>query len=289
MSTPKTKKKLTPRQERRKQFIQSYLKKDRFVNIRTDQLRLIVDEEQELYDFLELMDTALMGKESEKPEFMDKILTIEENGIVALNGTSVDFSGDPTPEFEESLWILTQPNSAKKVNEANRNALCNNLLALIERLCSLDRESAADLRRRMGVDDTGGVRLALVDRQAATSFVVGGLLLFGVYALVTGVDFVAVFRELGNAELGVLAAALVVSLAIPLFFGMSTVGACSSRIPYWPSVVLQNGIQAASLAMPGSAARAALSITYFRRFGLGPVRAVSVGAIDTACMLHWRM
>ena len=141
--------------------------------------------------------------------------------------------------------------------------------------------TAADLRRRMGVDDTGGVRLALVDRQAATSFVVGGLLLFGVYALVTGVDFVAVFRELGNAELGVLAAALVVSLAIPLFFGMSTVGACSSRIPYWPSVVLQNGIQAASLAMPGSAARAALSITYFRRFGLGPVRAVSVGAIDT--------
>ena len=139
----------------------------------------------------------------------------------------------------------------------------------------------ADLRRRMGVDDTAGVRLALIDRQAATSFVIGGLVLFGVYALITGVDFVAVFQELGNADLTMLLWALLVSLTIPLFFGMSTVGACSSRIPYWPSVVLQNGIQAASLAMPGSAARAALSITYFRRFGVGPVQAVSVGAIDT--------
>ncbi len=147
MSNPKAKKKLTPRQERRKEFIKSFLKQDRFVNIRTDQLRLIVDEEQELYDFLELMDTALLGKEREKPEFMDKTLTIEEDGTVFLEGKAINFAGDPTPTFEEALWILTQPNSSKKVNDTNRHPLCNNLLVLVERLCDMDRDSEADLRR----------------------------------------------------------------------------------------------------------------------------------------------
>lgn len=135
------------RAAQRKQFISNFLKKDRFINAREDQFRLMVNEEQELYDFLNMMDKVLLGDEAEQPAFMSKTLTISEAGELHLDGNLFRLQDEPTPELEEVLWLLTQPAQRNQITRNNRATLTQNLIGIIDKLASLEKESETDQRR----------------------------------------------------------------------------------------------------------------------------------------------
>jgi len=61
----------------------------------------------------------------------------------------------------------------------------------------------------------------------------------------------------------------------------STIGACIHAIRYGAVLMLEYAIQFVALAVPSSAARVALEIRFFERFGVGPAGATSIGVIDS--------
>ncbi len=132
----------------RKKFIEGYLKRDRFVNVRTDQLRLIINEEQELYDFLDLMDKALMGRDYEKPEFLDKDFFISDEGKIFFEEEHLDLATAEGPRLEEAMWILTQGDIRTQINAMNRGPIVTGLITLVNRMCQLDDESTETGSRR---------------------------------------------------------------------------------------------------------------------------------------------
>jgi uncharacterized membrane protein YbhN (UPF0104 family) len=61
----------------------------------------------------------------------------------------------------------------------------------------------------------------------------------------------------------------------------STLGATMARLRYVPVLMLQYAIQFIALTLPSTAARLALEIRFFQKFGLPPTGAVSTGVIDS--------
>lgn len=135
------------RAAQRKQFISNFLKKDRFINAREDHFRLMVNEEQELYDFLQMMDKVLLGSDEEQPEFVQKAFQVSETGDIYLEGTLFNLSDEPTPELEEVLWLLARPENRHQVTRQNRTVLTSRLVAVIDKLAGLEKESHTDQRR----------------------------------------------------------------------------------------------------------------------------------------------
>lgn len=135
------------RAAQRKQFITNFLKRDRFINAREDQNRLMVNEEQELYDFLNTMDRVLLGGEEEQPEFMGKTLRITDEGELYLDEKLFRLQDEPTPELEEVLWLLTQPTQRNQITRNNRSILTQNLVGVIDKLADLEKDSHTDQRR----------------------------------------------------------------------------------------------------------------------------------------------
>ena len=58
-------------------------------------------------------------------------------------------------------------------------------------------------------------------------------------------------------------------------------GAISRPLPLGPLTALQFAICFVNLAIPSTAARVAVNIRFFQRFGVDPTTAVSAGAIDS--------
>ena len=61
----------------------------------------------------------------------------------------------------------------------------------------------------------------------------------------------------------------------------STLGATMARLRYIPVLMLQYAIQFIALTLPATAARLALEVRFFQKFGLPPAGAVSTGMIDS--------
>jgi uncharacterized membrane protein YbhN (UPF0104 family) len=112
---------------------------------------------------------------------------------------------------------------------------------------------------------------------------VAGVALIAYYLIATlaGVDFAEIRQELATANKWWLLGALLVSPVVQVGLSFSTLGAATQRLLWFPVLMLQYAIQFIALTLPATAARVALSVRFFQRFGVPPTGAVSIGVIDS--------
>jgi len=102
--------------------------------------------------------------------------------------------------------------------------------------------------------------------------------LIGLFA---GVDFASVVDALSSANMAILLVALVLSPTIQMSLAFSTIGSTMAKLSYLPVLMLQYAIQFIALCLPATAARLALEVRFFQRFGIQPTPAVTMGMIDS--------
>ena len=92
-----------------------------------------------------------------------------------------------------------------------------------------------------------------------------------------GVDF----SELATANWWWIAAALLLSPTVQATYAVGTMGASIKALRYGPVAILQYAIQFIAVALPATAARLALDVRFFQRFGAAAAGAISIGLIDS--------
>ena len=149
-----------------------------------------------------------------------------------------------------------------------------------------DKEWALDDLRASAVAAAGVEAPPLLNVRRVTVKSVGLVLLVGVMAYViigmlAGVDLASIRQELQDADKVWLWVALCMSPFVQAAFAFSTIGASMARLRYVPVLMLQYAIQFIALTLPSTAARLALSVRFFQRFGVPPGTAISMGMIDS--------
>ncbi len=149
-----------------------------------------------------------------------------------------------------------------------------------------DREWSLDDLRTAAVEATGVEPAALLNVRRVTVKSVGVVVLVGVMAYVivgmlTDVDLSSIEEELASADKTWLWVALAMSPFVQTSFAFATMGAATARLRYFPVLLLEYAIQFIALTLPATAARLALSVRFFQKFGIPSASAVSMGVIDS--------
>ncbi len=149
-----------------------------------------------------------------------------------------------------------------------------------------DRTWELDDLRTAAVTAAGVEAPALLNVRRVTPKSIGLVLLVGLMAYViigmlAGVDLTAIRQELQDASKVWLLVALCMSPFVQAAFAFSTIGASMARLRYIPVLMLQYAIQFIGLTLPSTAARLALSVRFFQRFGVPPGTAIAMGGIDS--------
>jgi uncharacterized membrane protein YbhN (UPF0104 family) len=134
---------------------------------------------------------------------------------------------------------------------------------------------------RLGVE---APPLQQLRRVTLKSVVIVALIAIMAYAIIgafAGVDVQSVVDALSSASIPLVLLALALSPTIQLAFAFSTLGSTMVRLAYVPVLMLQYAIQFIALCLPSTAARLALEIRFFQRFGVAPTPAVTMGMIDS--------
>lgn len=126
--------------------------------------------------------------------------------------------------------------------------------------------------------------LQQIRRVSAKSIAIVAIVALIAYTLVSalsGVDFSSVADAMSSADWAWVVLAVLWSPIIQVFFAFSTLGATLKRLRYVPVLMLQYAIQFIALCLPSTAARLALEVRFFERFGLPPATAIGIGMIDS--------
>ena len=94
-------------------------------------------------------------------------------------------------------------------------------------------------------------------------------------------NFSEIWADLQSADWALLAGALVVAPLAQVFFAFSTLGASTAALRYFPVLMLQYALQFIALVLPATAARIAMDVRFFQRFGVESGAAVSIGIVDS--------
>jgi uncharacterized membrane protein YbhN (UPF0104 family)/tRNA A-37 threonylcarbamoyl transferase component Bud32 len=140
------------------------------------------------------------------------------------------------------------------------------------------RKSAA---RRSGVEVPELVQLRRVSPRNIVMVAATGVAAFLLISQLGEIDLSDVADEVGDAEWGWIVAALVTSQATNLAQTLSTLGAVARPVPLGPTVRLEFATAFTNLVLPGTVARAAVSIRYFQKLGIPTARAATQGVIDS--------
>jgi uncharacterized protein (TIRG00374 family) len=142
-----------------------------------------------------------------------------------------------------------------------------------------------DVRKRFGVAlDAGDQELIKLRRVTWGSILNLALLVFAAYFLIGmlgDVDFQEFAEAVRDANWWWLALAVVLAQLPRIPSAVSTMGSIDRPLPIGPLTALQFAICFINLAIPSTAARVAVNIRFFQRFGVEPTRAVSAGVIDS--------
>ena len=123
-----------------------------------------------------------------------------------------------------------------------------------------------------GVEEPPLERLRRVTPRSIGTLLLSALLIYVVVTLLAGVDLASVVAALASAEWAWLVAALLLSPFIQASLAGATLGAALARLRYFPVLMLQYSIQFISLVLPATAARLALEVRFFQKFGIPPGR-----------------
>jgi len=131
------------------------------------------------------------------------------------------------------------------------------------------------------VDPPALEQLRRVTVGSIATVLVLGLVAYAVITAVSDVGLDSLIDEFRTADLPWLIAALLGVPFLGLAQAFATIGACIRPMRFGPVLMLQYAIQFIQLAVPSSAARIALEVRFFQRFGLSSTAAIAVGAIDS--------
>jgi uncharacterized membrane protein YbhN (UPF0104 family) len=109
----------------------------------------------------------------------------------------------------------------------------------------------------------------------------GTLLAYGLISRLLGVDFSAIYSELAAANWWWVTGALLLSPTVQATYAVGTMGASNKPLRYGPVAMLQYAIQFIAVALPATAARLALDVRFFQRFGVAAAGAIAIGLIDS--------
>lgn len=127
-------------------------------------------------------------------------------------------------------------------------------------------------------------KLEKLQRVTPKSLLMTVLLVVFSYLIVTkiaGADFSAIAEALETANYWWLLAGLLVAPVAQVAFSFGTLGASMVPLRYFPVLMLQYAIQFIAVVLPATAARLALEVRFFQRFGISAGAALSIGALDS--------
>jgi uncharacterized membrane protein YbhN (UPF0104 family) len=137
------------------------------------------------------------------------------------------------------------------------------------------------VRTALGAEEQQLIRLRRVTAGSVLNIL---LLAIAAYALIgafSDMDLDTFFEELRDASWWWLAFALVLAQIPRIPAAWSTMGSVQGAIPLGPATALQFAICYVNLAIPSTAARVAINVRFFQRFGIRPTAAMTAGAIDS--------
>jgi uncharacterized membrane protein YbhN (UPF0104 family) len=141
-----------------------------------------------------------------------------------------------------------------------------------------------DVRDRLGTTLGVGEQPLIKLRRVTWGSVINlALLAFAAFAIISllgDIDLETFLDDLSEASWWWLAFALLLAQLPRIPSAISTMGAIKRPLPLGPLTTLQFAICYVNLAIPSTAARVAINIRFFERFGVPPTVAVSAGAID---------
>jgi uncharacterized membrane protein YbhN (UPF0104 family) len=106
----------------------------------------------------------------------------------------------------------------------------------------------------------------------------------GLFALISAfadLDWSQFFDQIRDATWWLVVFGFVTAQTPRVAQAVSELGACPVPLPLGPLYVLQLGMSYVNLALPGTAARIAISVRFFQRHGIQPGTAFAVGALDS--------
>jgi uncharacterized protein (TIRG00374 family) len=137
------------------------------------------------------------------------------------------------------------------------------------------------LAKTLGVDEQPLIKLRRVTWGSLLNLALLGFAAFALISLLSGLDLESFVDALGDANWWWLAFALVLAQVPRIPAAVSTMGAIERPLPLGPLTTLQFAISYVNLAIPSTAARVAVNIRFFQRFGVDATTAASAGAIDS--------
>jgi glycosyltransferase 2 family protein len=142
-----------------------------------------------------------------------------------------------------------------------------------------------DIRTRTSVALGAGEQpLIKLRRVSAGSLVNLALLALAAYTLIGlfgGLDLATFVDELRGASWSWLVLALLLAQVPRVPAAISTMGSIARPMPLGPLTALQFAICYVNLAIPSTAARVAINVRFFQRFGVRPAEAMTAGVIDS--------
>ncbi|WP_028048176.1 lysylphosphatidylglycerol synthase transmembrane domain-containing protein [Cellulomonas sp. URHD0024] len=132
-----------------------------------------------------------------------------------------------------------------------------------------------------GIEEPPLERLRRVTPRSIGSLLLVALAVYVVITLLAGADLASVAAALKSAEVGWVVAALALSPFIQTASAVSTIGAAAARLRYFPVLMLQYAVQFFALVLPATAARLALLVRFFQKFGVPAAAALSFSLLDS--------
>lgn len=121
---------------------------------------------------------------------------------------------------------------------------------------------------------------------AAVALFVAGFFLISQLA---EIGFDTIIRELSNAELAWVVAALLFGQLPRLGGAVSTMGAAPVTLPFGPTAALEYAISFVNLAVPSSVGRMATKLRFLQKQGVGVVAAGTMSALDSIALFTVQM
>lgn len=161
--------------------------------------------------------------------------------------------------------------------------------AALGRITRQDLQAAewtlADLRtaavEKFGISAPPLMQMNRVTVKSIAIVAIVAIMAYTLIGVFSGVDFASVVDAMSTANFALLLVALVCSPFVGTALAFSTLGSTLVRLKYVPVLMLQYGIQFIALCLPATAARIALEVRFFQKFGVPATSAVGMGMIDS--------
>ena len=137
------------------------------------------------------------------------------------------------------------------------------------------------LRALLGAPEQPLTRLRRVTWGSVLNLALLGIAAYTLIAVFSDIDLESFVDALRDASWAWLLFALLLAQIPRLPSAVSTMGSLQQPLPLGPLTALQFAICYVNLAIPSTAARVAVNVRFFQRFGVGPATAISAGVIDS--------